>query len=286
MTESSCQYNKIYVIQSLNTDEPQTGKELVEKLEPELKKYNVGISFLEAATRLEFLAAMDRIWKDCTEASPRVYPIIHLETHGFGDLTGISIRPPKECVTWADFAKKCRAINVECHNNLLVTTGLCHGLHAITDVNIREVAPFFALVGPEKAVTITEVRAFVEFYKELLEHGDINKAIGHLTTKVGIFLAERLFFRAFTKYLKEDCKGQGHVDRVESLLAEFMEKKVGHKISEDAAREIIMNYTKPNRDGFEVLKTRFLIADHPLNKGRFDSNVNFDAVFEASERSE
>jgi hypothetical protein len=169
---------------------------------------------------------------------------------------------------------------------MLVTTGLCFGLLAITEVDIRQEAPFLVVVGPEESVSITEVRGYVEFYQELLRHGDLNKAVEPLGEKFGVFLADRLFLRAFTKYIKEDCEGKGRAERIERLLSEFMETEAAHRLSDSEARKIIEDYTLPNRESFERFKRRFLMSDHPLNIGRFDQGVSFIAALEASERAD
>lgn len=285
MPESTCQYNKLFVIQSLNTDEPQTGDQLVASVKPMLEPLGIEVELFKAATREEFFAAMAAIWKQCSPGGKRVYPILHLETHGFGDLTGISIRPPKERVTWQEFSDRCRDINRECHNNMMVTTGLCHGLHAISKISIRSEAPFFALVGPEKAVSIADVRRFVEFYKSVFEKGDINLAMTKLTNDFGLFLAPRLFLNAFAAYLREDCKGPGRDERIERLLMKFFEDQAHWRLSESSARAIIEEFTRPSPGAFEQFKERFLMSRHPLNSTRFDE-VTYELAFEASNRSD
>ena len=50
MAETSCQYSKIYVIQSLSADEPRTGANLVSALEASLKPVGVGIELCDVAT--------------------------------------------------------------------------------------------------------------------------------------------------------------------------------------------------------------------------------------------
>lgn len=285
MPESTCQYNKLFVIQSLDPNEPQTGDDLVSAVKPVLAQFGIDVELLKAKTRGEFFEAMDNVWRQCATATPRVYPVLHLETHGFGDLSGISIRPPRERVTWEEFSDRCRDINRECHNNMMVTTGLCHGLHAISKITIRAEAPFFALVGPEDAVSIASVRGFVEFYKSVFESGDISAAMTKLSNKFRMFLAPRLFTNAFAAYLREDCKGEGREERIDRLLAQFFENHAGWKVSEENARAIIEEYTKPSEAAFLRFKERFLMSAHPLNSGRFDE-VSYELAFEASNRSD
>ena len=127
--ETTCQFNKIFVIQSLRDGELQTGERLVQaELGPRIQALGLGLCYVKVADRASFMIAMDVIWKECAETTPRSYPILHLDAHGKTDKSGIAMLPSGETVTWGEFAAKCRCINVECHNNLLVASGLCFGL--------------------------------------------------------------------------------------------------------------------------------------------------------------
>lgn len=85
-------------------------------------------------------------------------------------------------------------------------------------------------------------------------------------------------------YLREGCKGQGRKDRIERLLQEFLESAAAHKVDEATARKIIEEYTQPNEAAFERFKNRFLLADHPLNRGRFDASVRYEEALEKAGR--
>jgi hypothetical protein len=160
------------------------------------------------------------------------------------------------------------------------------GLLSITAINMREAAPFLALIGPEEAVSAGEIDlGFPAYYAELLQHGDLGSALAKLSGKFGLFLADRLLLKAFAGYLREGCKGVGRDARIERLLAEFLEKNAAHKVKEAAVRRFLEDYTRPNPEAFERFKRRFLLSDHPLNKGRFDS-LNFDAALAAGDRAE
>ena len=280
-------FNKIYVIQSLNEDELQTGERIVnECLKPAAEANKHGLWYSKVRDRASFFATMEEIWRQCARESPRTYPIIHLDTHGWGDKSGISMRPTKEKVTWDEFSDYCRRINNECHNNLLVVSGLCFGLHTITAINMREPAPFLALIGPEETVTAGEIETgFKGFYTTLLADGDLDQAMRKLSPKFKLFLADRLFMNAFARYVRQSCKGDGRAERIERLLVEWMEKTAGQKLDEATARRILEEYTRPDKAAFERFKTRFLQSNHPDNHGRFDS-LTFDVVMAAADRCE
>lgn len=283
--ETELEFNKVFLIQSLDGAERQTGERLVEStLKPQLTRVGLGLAYYKVANRVEFFAALDDIWRQCARETPRTYPIIHLDTHGAGDKSGIAMLPSREVVTWSEFAQKARGINVECHNNLLIVGALCYGLLAITEINMREPAPFLALIGPETPVTVGEIDGgFGPFYEQLLMVESLDDAMAKLSSKFGLFLADRLFARTFVSYLKQHCKGVGQQERVESLLAQFMESHAAQRITEQEARNIIEQHTQPSEAAFERFKTRFLMSDHPLNAGRFP--LAFDDVLNAADRS-
>lgn len=283
--ETQLQFNKVFLIQSLRDNEKQTGERLVEQtLKPQLEAVGLGLAYYKAASRAEFFGALQDIWKQCARESPRTYPIIHLDTHGAGDKSGIATLPSGEIVTWREFARMARGINVECHNNLLIVGALCYGLLAITEINMREPAPFLAVVGPETPVTVGEIDGgFGPFYEAILKTGSLDEAMTRLSAKFGLFLADRLFANAFATYIKQDCKGAGRQERIDRLLAKFMETEAAHRISEAEARRIAEDYTLPNEAAFERFKSKFLMADHPLNVNRF--SLSFDDVMNAADRS-
>jgi len=283
--ETESQFNKVFLIQSLRDNERQTGERLVEStLKPQLSAVGLGLAYYKVSNRIEFLDALDDVWRQCARATPRTYPIIHLDTHGAGDKSGIATLPSGDVVPWSEFAQKARGINVECHNNLLIVGALCYGLLAITEINMREPAPFLAVIGPETPVSVGEIdTGFGPFYVELLQTGDLDAAMKKLSNKFGLFLADRLFARAFASYLKQQCKGTGREERIERLLAQFLESKAAHRLTEQEARNIIEQYTLPDQAAFERFKSRFLMSNHPLNADRFP--IGFDDVLDAADRS-
>ena len=275
----------MFLIQSLDDDEQQTGERLVEStLKPHLTSLGLGLAYYKAVNRAEFFEALDDIWCQCARETVPTYPIIHLDTHGAGDKSGIVMLPSDEVVTWNEFAQKARGINVECHNNLLIVGALCYGLLAITEINMREPAPFLIVIGPETPVMDVEIDAgFGPFYEELFKAGSLDDAMSKLSRKFGIFLADRHFARAFASYLKQNCKGVGRQERIDRLLAKFMESQAAHRITEQEARSIVEQFTLPDQAAFERFKAKFLMSDHPLNANRFP--LTFDDVMSAADRS-
>jgi hypothetical protein len=276
-TNSTSQFNKLFIIESLAETELHTGERLYQEAKPILSN---DVSLTKVTNRLGFVDAMARVWGECARRTPRVYPMLHVDSHGAEDINGILLLPTREVVVWDDFAGMCREVNVECHNNLIVTMGLCYGLHAIKPTKMTEAVPFLALIGPEDKVPTKDVDCFASFYMALLRGGDINSALEHMFTMAGTrnfttFFAEKLLLEGFAAYIREDCRGKGRLERVERLLTEYnATRRSGRKLSLRDARRIIKERTRPDAAAFERFRRRFLMSNHPLNAGRFTSTFD------------
>jgi hypothetical protein len=267
--ETTAQFNKVFVIESLEAGDVHGGTHLVEEIKPTIDSLRLGLAFWQVGDRAAFDEAMRQVWAQCAREFPRTYPILHIEAHGSHDRKGILLSPSGEVVPWESFAQACRAINRESHNNLLVTTGLCFGLRAISAVSILAPAPFFALLGPEVEVSGQECDCISMFYNELLRTGDTERAQAKLSEKFGLFLAERLFIRGYADYVQKHTRGSGRRERLEKLLSQATAIYGSTRGSLAELRRKIKERLKPDPSSFERMKHRFLMSDHPDNEGRF-----------------
>jgi hypothetical protein len=268
--DSACQFNKIFVIESLPSTDLQTAGRLVrDYLEPVIASLELGLMHAKVTSRSEFLAAMKEVASQCARVTPETYPIVHIEAHGAPDRSGISLFPSGEIISWSEFANLCRVINIACHNNLLVVTALCFGLLSITGVKIAEVSPFFAVVGPQLAVTAGEIEHFNAFYVELFKHGDVVVAMSGLSEKFGLFVSEKLLLNSFAKFVKTLGKGRGKKRRIDRLITEFMSTEAASKLPLSEVRRLAKKYTQPDAGTFERFRKQFLLSDHPRNLNRF-----------------
>ncbi len=273
------QFNQIFVVSSLGPKSLQTGERLVrDDLEPRAGALGVGVTFERVGTLAEFRVVLERIATICREKA-NTFPILHLDAHGAED--GVALVPSGEIMSWSELAQQCRAINVACANNLLVTTGLCFGLLAITAVDIKQATPFFAVVGPEVTVSAGDVDAFGSFYVQLLEHGDADRAMEKLTGDFGLFLSERLFLNSIAGYFRSHCSGRQRRQRVERLITEAMKRESGTKLGLSKVRSIAKERTRPQREVFERFKRGFLLSGLPMNEGRFQST--FEQALEVAD---
>lgn len=267
--EAIAQFNKVFVIESLSPQDLHAGTHLVEEIKPTISDLKLGLCFWKVGSRRDFESAMKQIWAQCARNSPRTYPMLHIEAHGCKEPGGIMLYPSGEVMPWSAFANLCRNINRESHNNLFVTTGLCFGLNAITAISLFEEAPFFALLGPEEKVSAAECDCISIFYNELLRSGDVNRAHDKLSSKFGLFLAERLFMNAYASYVRSDTRGSGRQRRIDALLSQAVAAYGTARWSLTEMRRKIKERIKPNRESFEEMKNRFLMSSHPDNESRF-----------------
>jgi len=155
-------------------------------------------------------------------------------------------------------------------------------LLAIKEVRVSQVAPYFALVGSEQIIFSQEASAFLNFFETLFMEGDVVRAMEKLSGKFQLFLAERVFLKGFSDYLKKSCRGHARADRNERLISALVERKIHNILSLPCIRKLVKNNTRPRRDHFEDFKNRFLLADHPENRGRF--SCTFEQALQLAEK--
>lgn len=281
---SSLSFNWIFVLQSLNTGELQTGKRLVENKFQEIKlvnKIEFCHTYLELPDRAAFYSAVINIANMCKAG---VKPILHFDLHGLSDKSGIALLPSNESISWQEFASICKMLNALCSNNLMVVMASCYGLHAITEVSINEISPYCYLIGSQEKVPAGAIdTGFKEFYSVLLKSCDVDSAMKELDPRFRLYIAEKMFMVSFSLYLKEGCIGKGRRQRIERLLTDYVElmQNEGKLVRLKEARDSLKLNTTPNKDAFVRFENRFLMADHPTNLGRFNC-VFDDALYIAT----
>ncbi len=122
---SEFQFNKVYVIESLDSEEEKlTGQELYNDLlrwkEYQVKDFKSDL--IQVSNKSEFKAALDRIKEECTTKG--FYPIIHFEVHGSEDKSGLILNSG-ELIKWSELYKDLIEINSIIGNNLFITLAVC-----------------------------------------------------------------------------------------------------------------------------------------------------------------
>jgi hypothetical protein len=269
---SVADFDHLYVVESLQQQELHTGAHLVEEVRPSIERLGFGLTYWKLSTATEFRSVMSQILAQAERPVPKIYPILHLDAHGTEGRTGISLSSG-DVFHWNEFASWCREIHGACENNLTVVSSICYGISAITEVSIKQLTPFFSLIGPRDVIKAVEADAMSRFYRELLDSGDVNRALERLPHELEQYLSEWLFLNSFARYIREKCRGQARSERVERLLTEVLQHPSTQQIPIKEMRKGIKKHVKPTEEAFRRWQARFLMADHPNNSGRFKATL-------------
>lgn len=170
-------YNTIYVIESLDDSEYNTGIKLYETVKKFEYKYDGVKTFLELpSTKSELFEVLSNIVTSVRNNN--CLPIIHLEIHG--NKCGIQCSN-KDFIIWEELYPYLIEINVMLKNTLIITSGICFGTHLYFNININKPAPFFSLISSiGKIENQVILNSYEEFYNEFLKSENINKAVSSL----------------------------------------------------------------------------------------------------------
>lgn len=264
-------FNKIYVAESLRDGELSTGIQLArDTLKLLCDDNQVAMDACKIRDKQSFVAFMKRV-----ELQTRVqgfFPIIHLDIHG--DEFGLELSS-YERVAWGELSDICRSINNHCLNNLLVILAVCHGFDLVYRTAIAKLTPFFGLIGPTDDILVGQIhRGFPEFYRELFRSGKLDSAFSLLGDPYELYLCEYVFGANTINYIKTQCRGAGRKKRVDDLLTEVRRSPTGRLFATSYARRKIKELIKPDAGKLEAYRIKFLMADHPRNKGRFTMSID------------
>lgn len=287
-TPGHLHFNFIYIVQSLDADELQTGTYLDRfALQPKVEGMAqsglpIGAEVVDVETTDDLFAFLRRVL-DEVEAEGRS-PILHFEIHGSSDQQGLVLRS-SEFVLWTDLLEPLTRINRAIGNNLLLTLAVCHGAWLGTILLASRPAPFWTLIGPATSeVPLVLFPAFQAFYETLL--GDLNghKAVGKMleaalekrsTHSFNVINGEQMFANAFRRYAKEACSPAAIEKRVADIITEGKRRAAarGAAVPESVWTEqsaSIARQMADTRAMFDEYRRQFfMIDDWPENDERF-----------------
>lgn len=268
---AECTYNKLIVVQSLPDGELKTGLRLAyDELDPLCNQYQLGLDYVQVANEKQFIRFMWETKNECNDIKKPIFPIIHFDIHGLENKSGLVFSSGDE-LSWDKFIKYCREVNRACKNNLVIVLSVCYGFHSILKVDIKDVTPFYMLIGPDDIVKVDFIQKNIpNFYRTLIEKMNINLALEHLSPIYKEYLCERLFVKSFYHYIRQHCKGKGKQDRIENLITQFRNHKGGVIDNIKVVRDQFKELVKPNEQTFYKYKDRFLLSNYPDNINRFD----------------
>lgn len=282
-TEST--YDSIIVIESLPEAESQTGLVLVrDTLTLECNLKSLGLTHFDCNSKPEFLHFFDRLEQSLLSKNGDVVhksvrsPILHFEIHGSTDKDGLVLKDGS-FVNWSLFRECIQKINRATNNNTIVVMAVCNGYWATPGIVMSKLTPFYAMVAPSEPITVGTInKIFPTFYKEAFETGNLITAFEKVKNDCALFHCEFIFARCIAKYFKEHCSGEILEERIESLTSEVVKKYPS--MSKNKLVKLAEEQLKPSERIFNKYRSKFLLAESPINKGRFTVSFsdlsNFD----------
>lgn len=254
-------FNRIYIIESLQPGDRLTGTDLYDDL---LRYQTIKYPDFEAILKSprdknEWRQVFDEIYKDCITNGNA--PILHFEVHGSKGGLALASR---ELVTWKELYADLVRINIAIKNELFITMAVCHGNYLLSTARINRPTAFRGMIGSfEEIYECDLVIRYEEFYTELFESLDINKAYDRLLranptlpNSYKCYGAEYVFARVFLDYASTYCTEEALNERAR-LIAE----RGNHVQDETIIKNIIKDRSK--RCFHESYKRFFMIDKYP-----------------------
>lgn len=168
-------FNRVYVLQSLDKAEKQTGSILYNDLlrwqHYQLNKLSAEL--VEVECKAHLISVFDQIRENVY--TNNYYPYIHFEVHG--NQMGLVLNT-SELVTWKELAIWFETINWSIQNNLFVSFATCYGAKIFEKIDIMRVSPFFGFLAPTDKVLNNDIEVgFYKYFETLFSTFDGNQAI-------------------------------------------------------------------------------------------------------------
>lgn len=202
-------FNKIYVIESLQEDERQTGKELYDDIINRRSYCHSALDteYVQVPSLADWSFTIKRIIQEVKDS--QVIPILHLELHGSSNHDGL-VLAKGNLIPWRDFVSDMRCINIETQNNLFITMGICFGMDILYYTSLEEPSPFWGIIGSLYALQNDDIYIrYSEFYDEFLQSFDLTKSLERLfqanpnrPQEYSFVNAPELFRVVYKNYLK------------------------------------------------------------------------------------
>lgn len=247
-------FDKIYVIESLRSDDLKTGEELYNDI-IKLKLWQKGIydkcELFKPISKNDFFDAIEKIKSESEKCS--IYPIIHLEMHGSKD--GIQVANG-EIIKWYELQNRLIELNILCKCNLFLTMATCYGGFIYSTISPSLRTPFWGFIGPFEKVKAGEVLInFTAFYSEFIESLDINKAVILLNesnpsnkSRFKFHNTEFAFDVAYKNYEEKYLTDDFVAKRIEIALLEARKHPEMKNLTDEQIKPILKFFIVDNKD--------------------------------------
>lgn len=202
--------------------------------------------------------------------------ILHIETHGFEDATGI-VFANNSYILWEDLGPLLSSLNRETQFNLLVCVAACFGAHFLGQLNATSPAPCCAIIGPTEITDGPELLGrFRGFYRQLFSTLDLTAAVTALLQddlhKGGFLVqtAEDWFMKLVVGYVETKCTKEVMEQRASCIRAQALAE--GKEIT---IEQCIEYGKKRNREFIsDYSKIYFMIDVVPENAVRYADSLS------------
>lgn len=216
-------FTKFVVIESLESKEVSTGKELGGYISAmdSFKYLQIPLEFHDCPNAQRLREVLTQLTVDAKKLGSS--PILHIECHGsdFGD--GL-VLANGEAIPWSELAPLLEALNLATQFNLLVFLAACNAFYFIEEMSSIRPSPVYAIVAPSDTLDPAEVmRGTRTYYRTLFESGDAGIALNRLKSETltsGRWFgktAEEWFEETLVNYVEKHCSTKQIADRARQL---------------------------------------------------------------------
>ena len=276
---SDFNFNKIYVIESLEDNEIQTGTDLYNDLLKwqEYNNPNLKTELILINDELALYDAVSHITKEIREIG--YLPMIHFEMHG--NLKGMQLKS-KEFISWNHIYEMLVEINTWSGNNLFLTLAVCYGGTLMSKIKIDEPAPFFGFIGSfEKLQTEDIMICYNNFYTEFLQSFNIPGALDslrksnpNLDSDYAYISSEDTFKYVYESYLENGFTEES-IDSRAKEAADYQGLKFETITEFETYKSNFKEVLLATEDAFRKEHTEvfFMTKSHPENIERFSLKI-------------
>lgn len=271
-------FNKLYVIESLDSTEKKTGTELYNDLlrwKEFEHKDKLSVELIEISNKNNFIKCLKRI--ELESLGNDIYPILHLEIHGSQNLDGLVLNSG-ELVGWNDIYSFLININSNIGNNLFLTLAVCHGAYLMQLIKLDRPAPFWGFIGSFETINVSDLMLrYYEFYKEFLDSFNLNLAFDKLQksnpnvpSTYRFISSETTFKEVYQNYFEDNTSEKGIAERKKQVQKDENLKFTNRQERRDFEKKFAKQVKETK--GMYLKKHRrifFMFDKFPKNKDRF-----------------
>ncbi|WP_291138342.1 hypothetical protein [Flavobacterium sp. UBA7663] len=246
----------VAVIQSLSSDEKQTGKELFETT---LKYISFSKNYLEndffdVSNSEDFFKVFTELIKKAVTENK--FYFLHFEIHG--SEYGIELKNG-DFITWKQLLEPLRELNILYKNQLSIYLAVCHGNTLLRSIEPLKRSPFAFIIGSFFEIYNSDIlNGFEKFYSIFFENFKIEYALQEMkkTCKKSDFTIITSNYVIDT-LLEMESKSNEKEKLIKMLNETFdQDSKIEKKLAEEIKEKIIQEF-----ENHKIDKDYFLMND-------------------------